>query len=252
MLVLLLIEFLEYAVDVYHRTDGEVNIAMGAVTSLWKKCQEAAGKDPSAARIPTEAELLSAREHTSIDCLVIDKEEGTVFVSDPYASLDVGALGKGYATERCAELLVSRGVTSYVLNIGGNIRIIGAKPSGNGFVTGITNPDKTSDESFVARINIKDTSCVTSGSYERYYTVGDKNYHHVIDKDTLYPAEYFTSVTVICKDSGLADALSTALFCMSYEDGRSLISRIGTVDVLWVRPDGEILMTDGMKKLIVD
>ncbi len=247
-----LLEFLLYAKEMYLLTGGEMNIAMGAVTSLWHDCREEAADDPAAARVPSREELDAAKAHTSIDALVIDLEGGTAYITDPQTSLDVGAIGKGYATEKCAELLIERGVDAYVLNIGGNIRIIGDKPDGKGWITGIQNPDKSSDESFVARIDIKDTSCVTSGSYERYYTVSGKNYHHVIDKDTLYPSEHFSSVTVICKDSALADVLSTTLFCMSYDDGLSLISRIGGVDALWVSTDGEIKMTDGMRALTVE
>ena len=160
--------------------------------------------------------------------------------------LDVGAIGKGYATEQAAQLLISRGVTSYVLNFGGNIRAIGEKVTGNGWTTGITNPDKTSSESFVCRVLIKDISLVTSGDYERYYYVNGEKYHHIIDKDTNMPAKHFTSVSVFTKDSARADALSTALFCMTYEEGLALIRSIGNVDVIWVTADGTVKMTDGI------
>ena len=161
-------------------------------------------------------------------------------------SLDVGALGKGYATERAAEMLISRGVTSYVLNVGGNIRAIGEKVSGQGWVTGITNPDKTSDEAFVCKVVIKNVSLVTSGDYERYYTVNGTRYHHIIDPETNMPSEYFSSVSVFTLDSGLADALSTALFCMSYEEGKALVASIGGVDVIWVTKNGDMLYTEGV------
>ena len=81
-------------------------------------------------------------------------------------------------------------------------------------------------------------------------TVGDKNYHHIIDKDTLMPSEYFSSVSVVTKDGGLADALTTALFCMSYEDGLALVSKLQGVEVLWIRPNGEQLMTDGYREIV--
>ena len=79
--------------------------------------------------------------------------------------------------------------------------------------------------------------------------VDGKKYHHIIDKDTLYPADYFESLTVVTKDSGLADALSTALFCMSYEDGLALAEKLG-VDVLWIFPDGAS-GTSGLEARIV-
>lgn len=241
-----LIDFLLYCKEVYALTNGETNIAMGSVLKLWHDAREDSEYHPQNAKIPTAAELEEAAKHTDINNLIINKEEGTVYLADPAMSLDVGAIGKGYATEQAAQLLISRGVTSYVLNFGGNIRAIGEKVTGNGWTTGITNPDKNSSESFVCRVLIKDISLVTSGDYERYYYVNGEKYHHIIDKDTNMPAKYFSSISVFTKNSALADTLSTALFCMSYEDGLQLIQSIGGIDVIWVLPDGTVRMTDGI------
>ena len=241
-----LIDFLLYCKDVYVLTGGKTNIAMGSVLKLWHDCREDADDDPKNARTPDIAALKEASKHCDINNLVIDKENRTVYISDPDMRLDVGAIGKGYATERAAEMLIGRGVTSYVLNIGGNIRAIGEKVTGDGWLTGITNPDKSSEESFIRRVVIKNISLVTSGDYERYYYVDGVKYHHVIDPVTLYPTTYFASVSIFTADSGLADALSTALFCMSYEDGLSLINSIGNVDAMWVYHNGEVKMTSGI------
>ena len=242
-----LIDFLLYSKEIYTLTNGKTNIAMGSVLKLWKDAREHGIDDPENAYIPSNEELEEAAKHTDINNLIIDKQEGTVFISDPDMRLDVGAIAKGYATERAAELLISRGATSYVLNIGGNIRAIGKKTSNKGWTTGITNPDKTSGESFVCRVVISDTSLVTSGDYERYYVVDEKRYHHIIDPQTNMPADYFSSVSIFTKDSGLADSLSTALFCMSYEEGLALINTIEGVDAIWVYPDGTLKMTKGVK-----
>ena len=241
-----LIDFLTYCKELYAITDGRTNVAMGSVLKLWHDCREEAEEDISAARIPSEDALTEARKHCNIDSLIIDKAAGTVYISDPDMSLDVGAVGKGYATEKAAKLLIDRGVTSYVLNIGGNIRAIGEKVTGSGWVTGITNPNKLSSESFVCKVSIKDVSLVTSGDYERYYTVDGVKYHHIIDPDTLMPADYFTSVSVFTPDSGFADALSTALFCMSYEDGRALAESLGNVEVIWVDTEYNVKHTGGV------
>lgn len=241
-----LIDFLLYAKEIYTLTDGATNVAMGSVLKLWHDAREDGIDDPENAYLPSSDALAEAARHTDIESLVIDREAGTVFITDPDMSLDVGALGKGYATERAAELLISRGVTSYVLNIGGNIRAIGTKTTGEGWVTGITNPDKTSKESFVCRVMIQNTSLVTSGDYERYYLVDGIKYHHIIDPSTNMPARYFSSISVFCQDSALADALSTALFCMSYEDGRALIDSLDDVGAIWVTPDGEVRMTENV------
>ena len=243
-----LIEFLLYAKELYEATDGEMNIMMGSVLRLWHDCRDAAGTDPKNARIPTEEELEEANRHTDMSCLEIDVENNTVRISDPEASIDVGALGKGYATEKAAEYLKGVGADGYVLNIGGNIRIVGHKIDGSGWNTGIKNPHDTS--TYALYLILADTSCVTSGDYERYYTVDGKRYHHIIDKDTLMPADHFSSVTIITEDSGLADALSTALFSMSYEDGLALIDKLEGVEVFWVAKDGTQYMTPGLEKLI--
>ena len=134
------------------------------------------------------------------------------------------------------------------MNIGGNIRIIGTKPDGSGWLTGIKDPQNTSN--YAIYLNLANTSCVTSGVYERYFTVDGVRYHHIIDKDTLMPSAYFTSLTVLTEDSGLADALSTALFSMSYEDGLKIVNSLDGVEVLWIFADGEIRMSEGVKTLV--
>lgn len=239
-----LIDFLIYAKELYTATQGEMNIMLGAVLSLWHDCREAA--ENGDARLPDERELTEAAEHTDISLLEIDEEKLTVRISDERASIDVGALGKGYATERAAEALEAQGVSSYVLNIGGNLRIIGTKPDGGGWVTGIRDPQNES-ASIDQRLLLADTSCVTSGVYERYFTVDGERYHHIIDKDTCYPAAYFSSVTVVSGDSALADALSTALFCMSLDEGVELLKGLDA-QALWIFPSGEIEYSEGFSE----
>ena len=240
-----LIDFLLYAKRLYGITGGEMTVMMGSVLKIWHDARTAG------TYVPDMDKLTAAKALTDISLLEIDEENNTVRIAKAGASLDVGALGKGYATEKAAEHLENEGVTSYVLNIGGNIRIIGTKPDGSGWKTGITNPhDKNTYANY---INISDISCVTSGDYERFYTVEGKKYHHIIDKDTLMPSDYFSSVTILTNDSGLADALSTALFSMSYEDGLALLENIpDEVDVLWICKDGTQIMTNGFAKYLAE
>jgi thiamine biosynthesis lipoprotein len=98
----------------------------------------------------------------------------------------------------------------------------------------------------ICKVKIGETSLVTSGDYERYFVSGNKAYHHIIDPQTLMPANYFASVSIFTPDSGLADALSTALFCMPYEEGLALVQKIGNVDVIWITTDGNVKMTEGV------
>lgn len=237
-----LIDFLKYAKEIYDKTLGKTNVMLGSVLKLWHDARET--KD----HVPSIEDLTEANLHTSFELLEIDEENNTVKITDPKAQIDVGALGKGYATEKAAKMLEDIGCTGYVLNIGGNIRIIGAKGDGSSWKTGITDPFGGYDP--IITIMLKDTSCVTSGDYERYYTFEGKKYHHIIDKDTLMPADYFSSITVLVKDSGLADALSTALFAMPLEQGKELVASLEGVDVIWVDKEGQITYTDGVKSII--
>ena len=238
-----LIAFLEYCKEIYALTGGETNFMIGAVTRLWHECREDALDNPENARIPTESELSAAAEHISPDLLVIDREAGTVYITDPEASIDVGAIGKGYAAERASEVLEDLGAVGYVLNLGGNIVTIGTKPSGDGWRTSIRSPHSAGE--YALTVTLSDISCVTSGNYERYYTVDGVRYHHIVDADTLMPSEHFASVTVLSDDSALADALSTALFCMPYEQGRALVDGIAGTEAFWIDNAGVQQMTDG-------
>ncbi|MBQ2739405.1 MAG: FAD:protein FMN transferase, partial [Oscillibacter sp.] len=105
-------------------------------------------------------------------------------------------------------------------------------------------------EAFAAKVDLQNTSCVTSGNYERFFTVGGTQYHHIIDQDTLFPADHCASITVITEDSGLADALSTALFCMPCDEGMSLLKTFDDVEVLWIFSDGTQRYTEGFTQLL--
>ena len=139
--------------------------------------------------------------------------------------------------------LEERGVTGYVLNVGGNVRTIGTKPGGVGWTVGVEDP--LGGDGYIAYLSLSGESLVTSGSYQRYYIVDGKRYHHIIDPDTLMPAEGFVSVSVLTKNSALGDALSTALFCMTLEEGSALVESLDGVEAEWVFPDGTRELSSG-------
>ena len=95
-------------------------------------------------------------------------------------------------------------------------------------------------------------SLVTSGNYQRFYTVNGKNYHHIVDPKTLMPADFFSSVSVLCENSARADAFSTALFCMSYEEGKALVEKTKDIEAMWVTANGEKMYSSGFKKYCID
>ena len=239
-----LLDLGEYGITAYGITKGKTNIALGAVTRLWHDARE------DGAALPAENELKEAAKHCNIEDIVIDREKGTLFLRDEKMSLDMGALAKGYACEKAAEYLEENGKTGYALNLGGNLRVTGKKPGGEFWTAGIQNPDLLSDQAYINVVYLKLPALVTSGSYMRYFTVEGKTYHHIIDPDTLYPKNDFKSVSVLCGNSALADVLSTALFNMSLEEGKALISSMENVYVLWVDKDGKVHYSEGFEEYI--
>ena len=237
-----IIDMLLYAKEMYTATAGMVNVAMGSVLSLWHSYREVGMNNPAEASLPPMERLKAASAHTDIDSLVIDLENRTVTLTDPLVKLDVGAIAKGYATECVARSLEEKGITGYLLNVGGNIRAIGTKPDGTPWGIGIENP---LGEEYLARISVSGKSVVTSGSYQRYYYVDGKPYHHIIHPDTLMPSEGYLSVSVICEHSGFGDAMSTALFCLSVEDGLALVESTPELEAMWVAEDGTKTVSSG-------
>ena len=203
---------LELARQMYDTTNGKLNIAMGSVLRIWHDYREAAEANTNEAdnKLPEQEALDAAARHCDISNLVIDENARTVYLSDPEMSLDVGSVDKG----------------------------------------GVENPWNASDvytasSSYVSGVNMSDMALVTSGNYQRYYVVDGVRYHHLIDPDTLWPARYFDSVSVLSPDSGAAACLTTGLFCMSLEDGQKLIESLDGVEALWCTPDGEVIQSSG-------
>ena len=242
-----IIDLLLYSKDLYKKTDGKLNIAMGSVLSIWHNYRDKGLDNPETASLPEISDLKDAALHINFDNVVVDSAAQTVLIKDKQLTLDVGAIAKGYAAQETAKLMEAAGMTGYLLNIGGNIKIVGNRPDGKKWSVGIENPDKTSSKAYIEELGLDNNSLVTSGSYQRFYVVNGKNYHHIIDSNTLYPAEYFSSVSVLCEDSALADGLSTALFCMPYEKGKKLIESFDGVHALWVTNDGKKLYSDNFK-----
>lgn len=248
-----IIDMLLFAKDMYNKTDGNVNVAMGSVLKIWHIYRNDGLDEPWDAELPKIEKLQEAAKHTDINNLFIDEENGTVFISDPEMTLDVGAIAKGYAVERVAEYLEEKGVTSFIINVGGNVRTVGLNGENQPFKVGIENPDTDNkDKPYIEYLKLESKTVVTSGCYQRFYTVNGVNYHHIIDPETLMPGENFMSVSVIADDSGLGDALSTALFLMDIDEGKALVKSIDGVEAMWVLPDGEIVYSDGFQDYTFD
>lgn len=240
-----IIDMLLYAKQAYEQTGGKVNVAMGSVLSIWHEYREIGADEPWNAALPPMEKLQDAALHTDINMMQIDEQNCTVTLLDPKMRLDVGAIAKGYAVEMIAQHLEQKGIGGYVLNVGGNVRTLGAKPDGSAWTAGIENPD---GEEYLALLKLEGKSLITSGSYQRYYIVDGKRYHHIIDPVTLMPSEHFVSVSIVCNSSAQGDALSTALFCMDYEQGLALIESLEGVEAMWLTTDGQKLYSSGFTR----
>ena len=247
-----ILSMLELADQMYQTTNGKLNIAMGSVLRIWHDYREAAGQTETDAdnKLPSQEELDAAARHCDISNLVIDENAKAVYLSDPDMSLDVGSVGKGYAVEQAAQAAEARGLTSALISVGGNLRAIGTKPDGSQWVGGVENPWNSSEvytngSSTVAAVKMSDLSLVTSGDYQRYYVVDGVRYHHLIDPATLWPAAYFDGVSVLAPDSGVADCLTTGLFCLPLEEGKQLVESLDGVEALWCTTDGEVVTSSG-------
>lgn len=247
-----IIDLLLFSKEMCKKTDGKVNIALGSVLEIWHEYREAGIYDPLNSKLPPMADLEAANANTDINMIIIDEDNSTVYLADEHMSLDVGAIAKGYATEMVAKKAVDEGYNNFLLSVGGNTRAIGYKGVKKElWNVGIQNPDKSSASQTIYTLSIADSSLVTSGNYERYYTVDGKIYHHIIDPNTLMPAEYFTAVSILTPDSGIADALSTAIYNMPYEEGLKLIEQFENTEALWILPNGERRFSDNFMEYLL-
>jgi thiamine biosynthesis lipoprotein len=239
-----IIDLLKFSIEMHKKTNGKVNVAYGAVLEIWHKYRTE-GTDPKRAKVPTMSELEEANKHTSIDDIIINEAESTVYLADKAMRLDVGAVAKGYACQMVCEEVKKSGFNSALISVGGNVCAIGRRGEEDLlWSVGIQNPNKN-EGGILKTVAVADMSVVTSGTYERFYTVEGVQYHHIIDPSTHFPSRHFMSVTVISSDSGLADALTTALFNMPIEEGLALIEGTPQTEAMWVKNDNSIKTSSG-------
>lgn len=238
-------------------TGRVVDITLGPVLKIWHDYRDQALADPGKAAVPPLADLQAAAQLRGLESIEIDAANRTVRLAKAGMSLDVGSVGKGYATELVARELEKAGLTSGAISAGGsNVRLIGKPddPARTSWNIGIADPD---GNSLVPEISetldtamVNDTSIVTSGDYQRYYIVDGEVYHHLIDPRTLMPGRHFRAVSILYKDSGLADFLSSTVFLLPLEEGLAVLKRYPGAEALWIFNDGTIKATEGMRKVL--
>ena len=232
-----ILSLLQFAQTAWTETGGRVNAAMGSVLALWHDAREQALEDPDRAALPDRSALEEAALHTDLSALELDLEAGTAFLTDPDMALDVGALAKGYAVEQVAAAAPDH----FLISVGGNVCATGPKPDGTPWTVAVENPD---GGDFLYLLSVEDRSVVTSGDYQRYFELDGVRWREILDPDTLEPAAYWRSVTVVADSSAAADCLSTALFTLPQAEGQRLLDQWGA-EALWIGRDGAQVMSPG-------
>ena len=219
-------------------------IAMEPLTSIWN-FTDGINIVPDDAHIDTVLPFLNSED-------IFLRAPNEVTFADIGMGIDLGAIAKGYIADKIKEYLISKGVNSALIYLGGNVLCIGEKETG-AFKIGIEKPFDT-DGNPVAVVSASDTSIVTSGTYERYFEKDGTFYHHILDKNTGYPIENnLTAVTIITPVSTDADALSTTCFSLGLEKGLELLESLDYADGFFITDDGEYYYTEGFEqKYILD
>ncbi len=220
----------------YELSGGLFDITVAPLSDLW----QFSSANPA---VPEESALHDALMHVDASQLKLDGN--TLHYEDTDIQLDLGGIAKGYIADRLKEYLIKQGVTSALIDLGGNILCIGAKPDGSPFRVGIREPFAPQGTS-IAVAAVSDLSVVTSGVYERCFTEGDILYHHLLDPKTGYPFRTgLNSVSIISKASVDGDALSTVCFALGIEKGMELINSMPDVYAVFVTDENELVYSEG-------
>lgn len=231
-----LYNMISLGLDWLDKSNGLLDIRMGNVIDIWKVYRDIESG------IPSTEELRVAKANMVEN---IKLKDGNLILNN-HPNLDLGAIAKGYATEQVGNYLESIGITKYIINAGGNVKV-GKHYNNSSYSIGIEDPNSSVGDIYKV-VYGNNMSVVTSGGYARYYEYNGKRYHHIINPKTQFPPEYSKSVTVITEDSSLGDILSTILFLMPIEEGQEFISEFENVDVIWYTNENKIVTTKGIKK----
>lgn len=232
-------ELMQFGLTYSKLSNGAFDIAIGRLSSLWDFTSDA----PS---IPDATTINDSLNHIGYENLII--KENTLSSKDPDLQIDLGGIAKGYIADKMKEYLISKGVKSATINLGGNVLCIGKKPDGAAFKIGIQKPFSEQGEILLG-IELVDYSVVTSGTYERYFIKDNKVYHHILNPTTGYPYDNgLVSVTILSPKSVDGDGLSTSCFALGLENGMKLINSLDHVYAIFVTDDDQIYYSDGTKE----
>lgn len=232
---------IKQALHIAEQSGGKFDVTIGAVTNLWQ-----IGSDD--ARKPSDEEIKAALEVIDYRKITINEENLTVKLEDKGMVIELGGISKGYIGGRVKDILASYGVTTAIINLGGNVVVMGTSPSSDeGWNVGVQDPDESRGQ-VVGTQRVTDGAVVTSGIYERFLEVDGVKYHHILDPKTGYPLDNEVSgVTVFARTSFEGDSYSTALFLFGIEEGIEFVESIDGLEAVFVDKDHGVHLTSGLK-----
>ena len=228
---------LERSIEIAGLTGGAFNIAVGPVLRAW-----GFGK---AERVPSDEELAVLRPLIDLDQLSLNPVAHDAFLARPGMSVDVGGIGKGFAADLAVAAMQSAGARAGIVALSGDIKTFGRPPDGERFVFGIQHPRRP--DAVLGTLELHDEAISTAGDYERYFEEDGVRYHHILDPDTLRPAQASQSVTIVAREGVMADGLDTGIFVLGPERGMELIERVPDVEGVIVDRDGRVRVSSGLK-----
>ncbi|UMB55500.1 FAD:protein FMN transferase [Lutibacter sp. A64] len=226
-----LFNLIERGIGISKLTDGAFDISYASMDRIWKF-------DGSMTKMPSKDEIIASVEKVDYQNIILDKENSTVFLKLKGMKIGFGAIGKGYAADMAKTLLISKGVSSGIINASGDMNTWGKQPNGKDWKIAITNP--MNKNKVFALLPITNGAVVTSGNYEKYVNFNGKRYTHIIDPRTGYPSTGIISVTVFAPKAELADALATSVFVMGKEAGLDRINQLPKIECIIIDDKGNI------------
>ena len=231
-------ELIRFALEMCENSGGSLDITMYPVVREW-------GFTTGEYKIPDNDTLTNLLDKVNYSSVRVDGNTVTV---PQDTMIDLGAAAKGYAGDRAIQILKEKGITSGLVNLGGNVQVLGGKPDGTDWSVGVQNPF---GDGYVCVLNVRDTAVVTSGNYERYFEEDGVRYWHIIDPADGFPADNgIVSATVIGDSGAFCDALSTAIFVMGREKAEKLWSESGEFEMILVLENGDVVISEGVEEMI--
>ncbi len=233
-----LFDLIYRSIKVSKLTKGAYDISFAGMETLWKFERQ------DLSELPDSAEVMQAAERVNYQNIILDPKETTVFLKYPGMKIGFGSIGKGYAANQAMKIMKESGISSGMVDAGGDIITWGTDKDGNSWSMGIADPNHHGR--IMAWLTLQDMALVTSGDYQKFFTYQGRRYGHILDPRSGFPATGLKSVSILCPDAELADALATAVYVLGETEGMKLINTLDAVEGLIISDDDRIVKSTNL------